>query len=141
MRYSGREFGSENPSVIYVALRWKARRADEQNEKKMLDFAAKNLKCVPGQLRIYNLCGPSKDRGMTLLLNELCEVEETIRRIKRKIDTISSVRRVVIGGRSGPMPIVAVVLKLILPRIRIELPNHHRARAVNGGPFGKILVL
>jgi len=135
MRRSGREFGSETPKTIYVALRWNAPTALRQHEKEMLAYLAKKLKCGPTELRIYNLCRPLKGRGMTLSARESPQVATTIRRIKRKIDQHASVRRIVIGGRSGPMPAVALLLKLLVPRISVELRNHHRARAVDGGPL------
>lgn len=78
---------------------------------------------------------------MTLPMYEYAEVEKTIRRIKARIDRHQSVRLIVVGGRSGPMPFVALVLKLAVPRIRIEIRNHHRARAVNGGPLGAVRVI
>jgi hypothetical protein len=40
-----------------------------------------------------------------------------------------------LGGKSGPMPLAALLLKMVVPRTRIDVRNHHRARAANLGPL------
>lgn len=115
MRRPGREFGSEKPRVVYVALRWNDSRAVRHKEERLLNLVARKLGRQPRDLRIYNLCPPSKGRGMTLSMYEYPEVERTIRPIKGKIDRHKSVRLIVVGGRSGPMPLVALLLKLAVP--------------------------
>jgi hypothetical protein len=47
----------------------------------------------------------------------------------------------VVGGRTGPMPYAALLIKLLVPRVRIEVRNHHRARAVNGGPLSLVRII
>jgi len=132
MRRPGREFGSERPSVIYVALRWNDPRPASDQEEDMVNRAAHKLGLRPTDLRIYNLVRPSKDRGMSLGKDEFDDVEQTIKHIRLRINDSHEVCRIVVGGRSGPMPLVALLLKLLLPRIRIEVRNHHAARSVNG---------
>jgi len=131
MRRPGREFGSEKPKVIYLALRWNEPSPMIDQEEDMVKKVAHKLDVRPADLRIYNLVRPFKDRGMNLDLDELDDVEQTIKRIRFRVNGSHAVRRIVIGGRSGPMPVVALLLKLLLPRIRIEIRNHHKARSVN----------
>jgi hypothetical protein len=135
MRRPGREFGSENPKVIYVALRWNDSLPRIEQETNMINKVARKLHVEPGDLRIYNLVRPSKDRGMSLLIDEFGDVEQTVKRIKSRINGKHTVKRIVVGGRSGPMPIVALLLKMVLPAVRIEVRNHHKARPVNGPPL------
>ena len=141
MRRPGREFGSERPKVIYMALRWNSLLPMSDQERNMVNNVAKKLDTQPADLRIYNLVRPSKDRGMSLNMDEFDDVEQTIKRIQRRINTCHTVRRIVVGGRSGPMPVVALLLKLLLPKIRIEVRNHHKARPVNGPPLGRTTVI
>jgi len=141
MRRPGREFGSERPKVIYVALRWNDPRPMIDQEQNMVNNVAHKLRVQPAELRIYNLVRPSKDRGMSLNMDEFDDVEQTIQRIRLKINACHTMRRIVVGGRSGPMPVVALLLKLLLPRIRIEVRNHHRARPVNGPPLGRPTII
>ena len=136
MRRPGREFGSERPRVIYVALRWNAPRPMSVQEEDMISTVADKLRVRPEDLRIYNLVRPSKGRGMSLSINEFDDVAQTIQRIRLRISGCHTIRRIVVGGRSGPMPLVALLLKLLIPRIRIEVRNHHRARPVNGPALG-----
>ena len=131
MRRPGREFGSEKPKVIYVALRWNDPSPMIDQEEDMVKNVAPKLGVRPADLRIYNLLRPSKDRGMNLDIDELDDVEQTIERIRFRVNESHAVRRIVIGGRSQPMPMVALLLKILLPRIRIEIRNHHKARSVN----------
>jgi hypothetical protein len=131
MRRPGQEFGSERPRVIYVALRWNAVQPMSDREEDMVNKIAHKLRVQPVDLRIYNLVRPSKDRGMSLSMDEFDDVEQTIKGIRRRINDAHRVRRVVVGGRSGPMPLVALLLKLLIPRIRIKVRNHHSARSVN----------
>lgn len=135
MRRPGREFGSENPKVIYVALRWNDPLPRIEQETDMINKVARKLHVEPADLRIYNLVRPSKDRGMSLLIDEFGDVEQTVKRIKSRINGKLSVKRIVVGGRSGPMPVVALLLKMVLPTVRIEVRNHHKARPVNGPPL------
>ncbi len=74
--------GFGKAEVIYVALRWNDSQAGKRGEEKMRQDVAKKLHCSSRELKIYNLCHPSKDRGMTLLPDEFLEVERTLRRIK-----------------------------------------------------------
>ena len=141
MRRPGREFGSEMPNVIYVALRWNDPRPLSDQEEDMVRKVADKLCVPPADLRVYNLVRPSKDRGMSLSMRELDDVAQTIERIRLRISGRHTIRRIVVGGRSGPMPIVALLLKLLVPRIRIELRNHHRARPVSGRPLGLARVI
>ena len=146
MRRAGREFGSDRPKVVYVALRWNDLKPSSDQEQRMIRSVAQKLEMLPGDLRIYNLCPPQRGRGMNLSVDELEHVEQTVRRIKARVekprvDTSESVRRIVVGGRSGPMPLVALLLKLFVPRVRIEICNHHKARAVNGGSLSPVRVL
>ena len=141
MRRPGREFGSEMPNVIYVALRWNDPRPMSYQEEDMVSKVADKLRVPPADLRVYNLVRPSKDRGMSLSMRELDDVAQTIERIRLRISGRHTIRRIVVGGRSGPMPVVALLLKLLVPRIRIELRNHHRARPVSGRPLGLARVI
>jgi hypothetical protein len=135
MRCPGREFGSDRPKVIYVALRWNDPRPMIDQEQKMVNNVAHKLRVQSADLRIYNLVRPSKDRGMSLEIDEFGDVEKTVKRIRSRISANHSVKRIVVGGRSGPMPIAALLLKMVLPKVRIEVRNHHRARPVNGPPL------
>ncbi len=135
------EFGSEEPRVIYVALRWNDTRSTTVKEESMIALVSKRLKLKPTDLRIYNLVHPSKGRGMSLPMSQFDEVEQTVRRIRQRIQRQPSLRRIVVGGATGPMPHVALILKLLLPQVRIELRNHHRARVVNGGPLSLVRVI
>lgn len=135
MRRPGWEFGSENPKIIYVALRWNDPLPKNEQEQNMVYKVARKLRAQPSDLRIYNLVRPSKDRGMSLEIGEFCDVEKTVKRIRSRISASHSVKRIVVGGRSGPMPIVALLLKMVLPTVRIEVRNHHKARPVNGPPL------
>lgn len=141
MRRPGREFGSENPKVIYIALRWNDPLPLSDQEQNMVNHVAHKLRVQPTELRIYNLVRPSKDRGMSLNVDEFHDVEQTVKRIRLAIDRCQTVSRIVVGGRSGPMPVVALLLKLLLPGIRIEVRNHHKARPVNGPALGLIKVI
>ena len=141
MRRPGREFGSERPIVIYVALRWNDSRPISDQEEDMVTKVARKLLVQPTDLRIYNLVRPSKDRGMSLGMDEFDDVEQTIKRIRSRINGSHEVRRIVVGGRSGPMPMVALLLKLLLPGIRIEVRNHHKARSVNGPALDLVRVI
>lgn len=49
--------------------------------------------------------------------------------------------RIVVGGAGGPMPQIALLLKFLLPGVRIELRTHHRARVVHRGPLQLVRVL
>ena len=131
MRRPGREFGSERPKVIYVALRWNDPNPMIDQEEDMVKNVAHKLDVRPADLRIYNLVRPFKDRGMNFDIDELDDVELTIKRIQFRVNRSHAVGRIVIGGRSGPMPLVALLLKRLQPRIRIEIRNHHKARSVN----------
>lgn len=131
MRRPGREFGSEKPKVIYVALRWNDPNPTIYQEEDMVKNVAHKLDVPPADLRTYNLVRPVKDRGMNLDIDEFDDVEQTIKRIRLRVNGSYAVRRIVVGGKSGPMPVVALLLKLLLPRIRIEIRNHHKARSVN----------
>ena len=141
MRRAGREFGCERPQVIYVALRWNGLKPSSDQEQRMIKSVAQKLKLDWRELRIYNLCPPKRDRGMKLSVDEFKHVEKTVRRIKDRVDTSESVRRIVVGGRSGPMPLVALLLKLFVKRVGIEIRNHHKARAVSGGSLSRPRVL
>jgi hypothetical protein len=133
MGREGMEFGSAEPTLIYVAIRWNDSKAIPKDQKKFVKEVAEKLHWDAKKLKIYNLCRPSKARGMTLSLEEYPQVVDSINRIARHR---RSIRRIIVGGRTGPMPFVARFLKLLLPRTRVEIRNHHRARMVNGGPFG-----
>lgn len=141
MRRAGREFGSEQPKVVYVTLRWNDPKPRSAQEQRMIKFVAQKLGLPSADLRIYNLCLPKRGRGMNLSVDELAHVEQTVRRIKERVETSESVQRIVVGGRSGPMPPVALLLKLFVPRVQIEIRNHHKARAVNGGSLSPVRVL
>ena len=141
MRRPGREFGSEKPSVIYVALRWNDPQPTSDQEEDMVNKVAHKLRVRATDLRIYNLVRPSKGRGMSLGMNEFDDVEQTMKRIRLRISGSHEVHRIVVGGRSGPMPLVALLLKLLIPRIRIEVRNHHKARSVNGPAFDLVRVI
>jgi hypothetical protein len=132
MRRPGQEFGSENPKVIYVALRWNDPNPNIEQEEKMVSKVAHKLGVGAMDLRIYNLVRPSKDRGMSLGMDEFDDVEQTIKSIRLKTQGTHKVKRIVVGGRSGPMPMVALLLKVLIPKIRIEVRNHHKARSVTG---------
>ena len=141
MRRPGREFGSESPKVIYVALRWNDPLPTSEQERVMVNKVADRLHVQPGELRIYNLVRPSKDRGMNLGIDEFGDVETTVKRIRARINDGHSTKRIVVGGRSGPMPVIALLLKFLLPKIRIEVRNHHKARPVNGPALGLARVI
>ncbi len=143
MRRPGREFGSENPKVIYLALRWNDSLSEIKIEREtdMVNKVAHKLHVQPVDLRIYNLVRPSKDRGMSLLIDEFSDVEQTVKQIKSRMNGKHSVKRIVVGGRSGPMPVVALLLKMVLPTVRIEVRNHHKARPVSGRPLELVKVI
>ena len=141
MRDPGREFGSERPSVIYLALRWNNSTPSVQQEHKLLDEVAVKLEVRPIELRIYNIARPSKGRGMTLNVDELDDLDETIQHITNFVRRRPYVQRIVVGGKSQPMPVVALLVKLRVPRVRIELRSHHRAREVNMGPLTLVKVI
>ena len=141
MRCPGREFGSESPKVIYVALRWNDPLPKREQEDEMVSKVAHKLRVQPDELRIYNLVRPSKDRGMSLGIDEFDDVERTVTRIRSRIKGCHSAKRIVVGGRSGPMPMVALLLKLLIPKIRIEVRNHHKARSVNGPALDLVKVI
>jgi len=141
MRRPGREFGSENPKVIYLALRWNDANPMIVQEENMVIKIAKKLDVKSKDLRIYNLVRPSKDKGMNLDIDEFNDVEETVKRIQSRSKNNKNLHRIVVGGRSGPMPMVALMLKLLIPRIQIEIRNHHKARSVNGPPLELVKIL
>ena len=145
MRSAGREFGSVSPTVIYVAMRWNDSKPTIPQENRMIASVAQKLEVLPSELRIYNLCPPEPDLGMSLkrekLEEELGEIEQTVLRIKAFVEKSRMVQRIVVGGRSGPMPYVAIMLKLLLRRIGIEIYSHHKARAVNAGSLKRVCVL
>jgi hypothetical protein len=141
MRRPGREFGSEQPKVVYVALRWNGLNPRIAQERRMIRSVEQKLELLPDELRIYNLCPPKRDRGMQLSLDEYKHVEKTVHRIQELVVTSESVLRIVVGGRSGPMPLVALLLKLFVPRVGIEIRSHHKARAVSGGSLSRPRVL
>ena len=82
MRRAGREFGSERPEVVYVALRWNGLKPRIDQENKMIKSVAQKLKLPCSDLRIYNLCPPKRDQGMKLAVGEFKHVEKTVHRIK-----------------------------------------------------------
>lgn len=137
----GREFGSEKPRVIYLALRWNDTNPMIEQEENMINKVAQKLDVNSKDLRIYNLVRPSKDQGMNLGIDEFNDVEETVKRIQSRIKNNQNIHRIVVGGRSGPMPMVALMLKLLIPRIRIEIRNHHKARSVNCPPLKLVKIL
>jgi hypothetical protein len=141
MRYPGREFGAEKPKVMYVALRWNASRPKSDQEMKMITRVAERLGVQPKELRIYNLVRPSKGRGMSLRINEFDDVAQTIQRIQFRAGRSNTMERIVVGGRSGPMPLVALLLKFLLPRIEVEVRKHHAARRGQALKFPKKIKL
>ena len=141
MRRPGREFGSEKPTVIYVALRWNDAKPTPYQEDAMVKSVAKRLGGQRIELRIFNLVRPAKGRGMTLSIDEYSNLEDTLLRIKEFLKGRQAIQRIVVGGRSGPMPLVALLLKFLVPKVRIEIRNHHRARAANGGPLRLVRVI
>lgn len=141
MRHPGREFGSETPNVIYVALRWNGTHPTIAKEERMLTFVAKKLRLKREDLRIYNLVPPSKGLGMSLSTREFKEVEKTVYRIKQKFQSHPSVHHIVVGGTTGPMPLIGFLLSLLLPKVRIELRSHHKARMVSGGPLKLVRII
>jgi hypothetical protein len=141
MRRAGREFGSERPKVVYVALRWNDLKPRGDQEQRMIRSVAQKLELLPADLRLYNLCPPKRGLGMNLSVDELEHVEQIVLRIKNRIGTSESVQRIVVGGRSGPMPLVALLLKLLVRRVGIEIRNHHKARAVSGGSLSLVRML
>ena len=107
----------------------------------MLSLVSRHLRIRQTDLRIYNLVRPSKGLGMSLPMKEFDHLEDTILRIKAFVRAHRSVTKIVVGGKSGPMPQAALLLKLVVPRVRIEVRNHHRARAVNGGALTMVRVI
>ena len=65
MRRAGREFGSDRPKVVYVALRWNDLKPRSDQEQRMIRSVAQKLEMLPGDLRIYNLCPPQRFRDLT----------------------------------------------------------------------------
>jgi hypothetical protein len=141
MRRPGREFGSEKPRVIYLALRWNGALLMIEQEEKMINKISKELNVNSKYLRIYNLVRPSKDLGMSLVMDEFNDVEETVKRIQSRIKNKQNIHRIVVGGRSGSMPMVALMLKLLIPKIRVEVCNHHKSRTINGRPLELVKIL
>src|SRR5579872_1289482 len=109
----GMKFGSKRPAEVYVALRWNEKRASKRDEEGLLVIVGRRLRCR-GKLEIYNLCLPAKDLGMSLSRKEVPQVKRTIRLIRSKVHKRRSIRRIVVGGRTGPMPFVAHLLKYLL---------------------------
>lgn len=72
---------------------------------------------------------------MELHPEELREAQRTIRSIVKKAKNSERLQYVIVGGKSGPMPVVALALKLLMPRRRVELRNHHKARMANAIPL------
>lgn len=105
----------------------------------MVENVASKLDVQEENLRIYNLVRPSKGRKMSLNISEFGDVEQTIKHIQSFVNKSHTVRRIVVGGKSGPMPLIALLLKLLFPRIRIEIRNHHKAWAVK--PLGNPIVI
>jgi len=93
MRHSGREFGSEKPRVIYLALRWNDTQPIIDQEERMIKKVAKELHVNSKDLRIYNLVRPSKDRGMSLGIEEFNDVEETVKRIQSRTKNKQNIHR------------------------------------------------
>jgi hypothetical protein len=141
MRRPGREFGSEKPRIIYLALRWNGAQPMIEQEEEMIKKVSKQLNVNSKDLRIYNLVKPSKNLGMSLMIDEFNDVEETVKRIQSQTKNNQNIHRIVVGGRSGPMPMVALMLKLLIPRIRVEVCNHHKARTINGRPLDLVKIL
>lgn len=143
------EFGSKNPRLIYVALRWNSNTIDKKIERGMAARISVALKTLPrdrinvhpDDIRIYNLVGPEKDRGMELHSEELREAQRTIKSIVKKAKNSERLQAVIGGGKSGLMPVVALALKLLMPRRRVELRNHHKARKANAFPLAFVVAL
>jgi hypothetical protein len=141
-RRPGREFGAVNPSVIYLALRWNSDHPTVQKEQRLIQIVAQRLRVRPETLRVFNLVRPGKDRGMTLNVTEFRDASRTIRQIHELALRSNTLTRVVVGGASGPMPGIALLLWHLLPSgVRIDLRTHHRARQVTGGPLARVRVL
>jgi hypothetical protein len=135
-----REFGSEKPKVIYVALRWNSSKVRPDQEKRAVQMVADKLKIQKEDLKFFNLVRPSWGEGMNLSPKEFFQVAETINRIQSLVK-VNPVRTIVVGGRSGPMPIVALFLKMLCPKVRVEIRNHHKSRKVNGPPLKLLAVV
>ena len=86
-------------------MRWNGLKPRIAQERRMIRSVEQKLELLPGELRIYNLCPPEGERGMKLSVDELEHVERTVHRIKERADASESVRCIVVGGRSGPMPL------------------------------------
>ena len=133
VRRPGLEFGARDPRVAYLALRWNAEHPTVDEENRLVASVSRQIGIRPESLRIFNLVRPAPNRGMTFNYAELDEARRTIKRILRYSPCLS---KLVVGGVSCPMPLVALTLWHLLPRrIRIELRTHHKARAVTGGPL------
>jgi len=140
------QFGSEEPRVIYVALRWNDVSRDDRREWNLRRLIAlllsaqaqDRIRVSPDDVRIYNLVGPQPSRGMELLPGEFDEAERTIQSIARFVRRRKRSPTIIVGGTSGSMPMVALILRMIIPRARIELRQHHRARPVNARPLGLV---
>lgn len=143
------EFGSVDPQLIYVALRWNDRTTDARRRRRMLEHVARTLsslprdriKVRPEDVRVFNLVGPEPGRGMKLLPNELGEAERTLRTIARLATRSGRLQTIVVGGTSGLMPMVAVALKFLVPGCRIELRQHHKARKVTAHALALVRVI
>ena len=135
MRRAGREFGSERPEVILVAVRWNDEVTGKVREEEMVRMVAEPLKVSAQHLRVYNLLPPSGGRGMTIGLDEYAEVRNTIERIYKFASHSSSLKRIVIAGRSDPMPMVGLLLALLLPKLNVEVRYHF---SKPGKPLGRI---
>jgi hypothetical protein len=141
MRRPGREFGASHPKVIYLALRWNSRYPTLEKERRLVSLVARHVAVNPDTIRVFNLVRPAPGRGMTLDLAEFSDAKDTISRIQQLSRRSKSLSRIIVGGASGPMPFVALLLRQLLPpRIRVELRTHHRARAVNRGPLAPLRV-
>ena len=134
MHDPGREFGSEKPRDIYVALRWNGLKATPVQERRAVQMVADKLKIKRKDLKFFNLVRPSRGKGMNLAPREFSQVAETINRIQSLVKA-NPVRTIVVGGRSGPMPFVALFLKMLCPKVRVEIRNHHKSRKVNAPPL------
>ena len=91
MLHPVREFGSETPSVICVALRWNGTHPTVAKEERMITLVTRKRRLKHMDLRIYNLVPPSKGLGMSLSRGEFDEVEMAVSRTKRMVQRVQTI--------------------------------------------------
>lgn len=132
----GVAMGSKNPSLVYIAFRSNGKPLPAKHEWKFQERISRSLRMLKSnrlevkkeEVRIYNLLPPKRNQGMKVRPGELRRLVASLSRIVSELKSCQRLRRVVIGGISGPMPMAGAFLKTLLGRTRVEIRRHHSAR-------------